>query len=79
MRQYFCLSPRGVEAGGGTARVILREEEVLVNLLQLLLIYKPNLNENLLSFPLYHHYYSIGNSHMDHSLFYRFFHQTDEQ
>ena len=30
MRQYFCFSPRGVEAGGGTARVILREEEVTV-------------------------------------------------
>lgn len=30
MRQYFCFSPRGVEAGGGTARVILREEEVAV-------------------------------------------------
>jgi len=30
MRQYFCFSPRGVEAGGGAARVILREEEVTV-------------------------------------------------
>ena len=30
MRQYFCFSPRGVEAGGGTAGVILREEEVAV-------------------------------------------------
>jgi hypothetical protein len=30
MRQYFCFSPRGVEAGGGAARVILREIEVTV-------------------------------------------------
>jgi hypothetical protein len=40
-----------VEAGSGAAGVIFGEVEVTVNLLQLLLIYKPNLNENLLSFP----------------------------
>ena len=30
MGQYFSFSPRGVDAGGGTAGVILREVEVLV-------------------------------------------------
>jgi len=30
MGQYFCFSPRRVEAGGGTAGVILREVEVTV-------------------------------------------------
>ena len=30
MGEYFSFSPRGVDAGGGTARVILREEEVTV-------------------------------------------------
>ena len=30
MGQYFCFSPRGVEAGGGTTGVILREVEVTV-------------------------------------------------
>ena len=30
MGQYFCYSPRGVEAGSWTAGVILREVEVLV-------------------------------------------------
>jgi len=31
MKEYFSFSPRGVEAGGGTAWVILREVEVLVS------------------------------------------------
>ena len=31
MGQYFCFSPRGVEAGGGAAGVILREVEVTVD------------------------------------------------
>ena len=35
MRQYFCFSPRGVEAGGGAAWVILREVEVTVGLRKL--------------------------------------------
>ena len=30
MGQYFCFSPRGVDAGGRAARVILREVEVMV-------------------------------------------------
>ena len=30
MGENFSLRPRSVEAGGGTARVILREEEVAV-------------------------------------------------
>ena len=30
MGEYFSVSPRGVEAGGGAARVILQEEEVAV-------------------------------------------------
>ena len=30
MGQYFCFSPRRVDAGGGTAGVILREVEVTV-------------------------------------------------
>ena len=30
MRQYFCFSPRGIEAAGGAAGVILREVEVTV-------------------------------------------------
>jgi hypothetical protein len=30
MGVYFCFSPPGVDAAGGTARVILREVEVLV-------------------------------------------------
>jgi len=30
MGQYFCFSPRGVEAGCRAAGVILREEEVAV-------------------------------------------------
>jgi hypothetical protein len=30
MGQYFCFSPRSVEAGGRAAGVILREVEVLV-------------------------------------------------
>ena len=30
MGVYFCFSPPGVDAAGGTARVILREVEVLL-------------------------------------------------
>ena len=30
MGQYLCFSPRGVEAAGGAAGVILREVEVMV-------------------------------------------------
>jgi len=30
MGVYFCFSPPGVDAAGGTARVILREEEMAV-------------------------------------------------
>ena len=31
MGQYLCFSPRGVEAAGGAAGVILREVEVMVD------------------------------------------------